>query len=105
MPDRSRLQPANVATPATAAFEVPPVQVRVALPGSVSTRVTTPVSFCTVPLEFFMVTVGCVVRAVPAVPPPGWVVNDSSPVEVIVRLALLTLVAVQPPTTALTRRT
>jgi hypothetical protein len=53
-----------------------------------------------VPLESFIVTVGCVVSAVPAVPPPGWVVNDSSPVEAMVRLALLALVAVQPPTTA-----
>ena len=76
------------------------MQVSVALPGSVSTIVTAPVSFWTVPLEFFIVTVGCVARAVPAVPPLGWVVNDSSPVEAIVRLALLALVAVQPPTTA-----
>jgi hypothetical protein len=53
-------------------------------------------------LEFFIVTVGWLARGDPAVPPPGCVVNDSSPVEAMVRLALLALVAVQPPTTALT---
>ena len=69
--------PANVATPATAAWGLVP-QVRVAPPGVVSARVTLLVLPVTVfPNTSWTVTTGCVPKAVPPVLPPGWVVNAS----------------------------
>ena len=77
MPILSTLQPANVATPATAAFGFV-VQVSVAPPGVVSARVTELVSDVTVlPPASCTATTGWVARAEPPVPVPGCVVNVS----------------------------
>src|ERR1035437_2765113 len=70
-------QPANVSTPATAAFGLV-VQVRLAPPGVVIARVIEVVAVVTVlPTASWTVTVGWMVQAVPPVPPPGCVVKAS----------------------------
>src|SRR5260221_10540302 len=75
-------QPLKVATPATAAFERPPVQVRMPPPGFVPmARVTVavePMPLVTVlPPASWMATIGCGTRASPAVDVPGCVVKPS----------------------------
>src|SRR5664280_378326 len=70
-------QPANVSTPATAAFGLA-VQVRIAPPGVVIARVIEVVAVVTVlPPASWTVTVGWLVQAVPPVPPPGCAVKAS----------------------------
>src|SRR5689334_17182256 len=71
------LQPANVATPATAAFGLA-VHANVAPPGVVSASVTDDVSVVTVlPPASCTVTTGCVPNAAVAAAPLGCVVNAS----------------------------
>ena len=73
----STLQPANVATPDTAATEVD-VHARFAPPEVVSARPTVFVAVVTVlPPASWTVTDGWVPHAVWLTPPPGWVVKAS----------------------------
>src|SRR5450759_3575127 len=70
-------QPANVSTPAPAAFGLA-VQARSAPPGVVIVRVIEVVAEVTVlPPASWTVTVGWLVQAVLLVPPPGCVVKAS----------------------------
>jgi hypothetical protein len=79
VPALSILQPANDATPATAAsgFAVHVSAAPVVPVPLVIASVTEAVLFTVFPLASSMVTTGCVPSAAPPVPPPGCVVKTN----------------------------
>ncbi len=100
MPALSTLQPANVATPATAAFGLA-VQVRIAPLAVVSARVTELVSPVTVfPNASCTVTTGWVAIADWLVEPLGCVVKPTLAAAAAVIVKLLLVAEVSPPALA-----
>jgi len=92
------LQPANVATPEEADFERPPVQVSVPPPGFVpmASVIDAELLVTVLPPASCTVTTGCVVHAVPPVPPPGCVVKANCAAEPTVILNVLLVAEVSP---------
>ena len=89
-------QPANVATPAVAPSGLV-VQVNVPLPGLLlMASVTLAVLSTGFPLASSNVTAGCAVHAVPALPPPGCVVNTNCVAVAAVTLKPLLVALVKP---------
>lgn len=72
-------QPAKVATPATAATVVPPVQARTApavpVPDRIASVTVAVLAVTVLPTESSTVTTGCVSKGTPAAPPAGCVVK------------------------------
>ena len=90
-------QPANVATPATAAFDSPPVHERMPAAGPVALAIVTvevlPVTV--LPNESWMAIAGCVERFWPSPASPGCATNPSlfAAPTVIVKLEDVSLVS------------
>ena len=95
------LQPAKVATPATAVFEVVPVQAKVAPAGVVIANVTELVSvFNVFPPASWTATTGWEPNAVPPVELPGCVVKASLAATPTVMFTGLLVARVNAPSVA-----
>jgi hypothetical protein len=92
--------PLNVATPFTADTVLVPLSVPgpplLGVPVAIATVMDAELVVTVFPPASCTVTTGCVVHAVPPVPPPGWVVNANCAAAPTVMLKALLVADVSP---------